>query len=175
MYRKGRARRDLSALSPSNVLDPSQPLQLDALLQREGQAATTRRFPPRASRPAILIGVFPAIRLTPFRRAGFVDAALMAGAAFFLAQRESRAGAPPVFRARADSAHTIREWRVDELFLSRLETEWLVAWFYDRSRQMPSQVQERLKSIGFIDGDNLTAAGRRWLQTRGPVPLELSR
>jgi hypothetical protein len=45
----------------------------------------------------------------------------------------------------------------------------LVAWFYDRSRQMPPHVHARLKLIGFIDGDNLTAAGRRWLQTRGPV------
>jgi len=57
---------------------------------------------------------------------------------------------------------------VDELVLSRMHTEWLVAWFYDRSRQMPPHVQERLESIGFIDGDNLTEAGRRWLQTRGP-------
>jgi len=58
---------------------------------------------------------------------------------------------------------------MDELVLSRMHTEWLVAWFYDRSRQMPPHVHERLKFIGFIDGDNLTAAGRRWLQTRGPV------
>ena len=58
---------------------------------------------------------------------------------------------------------------MDEVILSRLETEWLVAWFYDRSRQMPPHVQELLKSIGFIDGDNLTDAGRRWLQTRCPV------
>jgi len=63
-----------------------------------------------------------------------------------------------------------REWRVDELILSRLETEWLVAWFYDRSRQMPPQVQELLKSIGFIDGDNLTDAGRRWLQRADRTP-----
>ena len=56
---------------------------------------------------------------------------------------------------------------MDELVLSRMHTEWLVAWFYDRSRQMPPHVQERLESIGFIDGDNLTDAGRRWLQTRG--------
>jgi hypothetical protein len=33
---------------------------------------------------------------------------------------------------------------MDEVILSRLETEWLVAWFYDRSRQMPPQVQELL-------------------------------
>ena len=58
---------------------------------------------------------------------------------------------------------------MDELVLSRMHTEWLVAWFYDRSRQMPPHVQERLESIGFIDGDNLTEAGRRWLQTRGPA------
>ena len=58
---------------------------------------------------------------------------------------------------------------MDEVILSRLETEWLVAWFYDRSRRMPPQVQELLKSIGFIDGDSLTDAGRRWLQTRCPV------
>ena len=58
---------------------------------------------------------------------------------------------------------------MDELVLSRMHTEWLVAWYYDRSRQMPPHVHERLKSIGFIDGDNLTAAGRSWLQTRGPV------
>ena len=57
---------------------------------------------------------------------------------------------------------------MDGVTLSRIETEWLVAWFYDRSRLMPSQVHERLISAGFIEGDNLTAAGRRWLQTRGP-------
>jgi len=55
---------------------------------------------------------------------------------------------------------------VDEVALSRMETEWLVAWWYDRSRQMPPQVQERLTSIGFIDGENLTAEGKHWLQTR---------
>ena len=64
---------------------------------------------------------------------------------------------------------------MDEVTLSRMETEWLVAWFYNRSRQMPAQVQERLKSVGFIDGDNLTAAGRRWLQTRGPETVVKSR
>ena len=64
---------------------------------------------------------------------------------------------------------------MDEVILSRLETEWLVAWFYDRSRQMPPQVQELLKSIGFIDGDNLTAAGRRWLQTGAGHPSHARR
>jgi len=68
-----------------------------------------------------------------------------------------------------------RERRVDELVLSRMHTEWLVAWFYDRSRQMPPHVQERLESIGFIDGDNLTEAGRRWLQTRGPHTVSKGR
>ena len=56
---------------------------------------------------------------------------------------------------------------MDGVTLSRIETEWLVAWFYDRSRLMPSQVHVRLISAGFIEGDNLTAAGRRWLCT-GP-------
>jgi len=60
-----------------------------------------------------------------------------------------------------------REWRVDGVTLSRMETEWLVAWFYGRSR-IPPHVQERLKFVGFIDEVNLTAAGRRWLQSRGP-------
>ena len=63
---------------------------------------------------------------------------------------------------------------MDEVILSRLETEWLVAWFYGRSRQMPPSVQERLQSVGFIDGDNLTDAGRRWLQTRGPETVPRS-
>jgi hypothetical protein len=57
---------------------------------------------------------------------------------------------------------------MDGPILSRLETEWLVAWFYGRSRQMPPSVQERLQSVGFMDGVTLTAVGRRWLQTRGP-------
>ena len=57
---------------------------------------------------------------------------------------------------------------MDEVTLSLMETEWLVAWFYGRSRQMPPSVQERLQSVGFMDGVTLTAAGRRWLQTRGP-------
>ena len=57
---------------------------------------------------------------------------------------------------------------MDEVTLSRMETEWLVAWFDGRSRQVPPHVQERLKSVGFIDGVNLTVAGRRWLQTMGP-------
>ena len=57
---------------------------------------------------------------------------------------------------------------MDGSILSRMETEWLVAWFYGRSRQMPPQVQERLQSVGFMDGVTLTAAGRRWLQARGP-------
>jgi hypothetical protein len=57
---------------------------------------------------------------------------------------------------------------MDGSILSRLETEWLVAWFYGRSRQMPPSVQERLQSVGFMDGVTLTAAGRRWLQTSGP-------
>jgi hypothetical protein len=56
---------------------------------------------------------------------------------------------------------------VDGVTLSRMETEWLVAWFYGRSQQVPPHVQERLKSVGFIDGVNLTAAGTRWLQARG--------
>ena len=59
--------------------------------------------------------------------------------------------------------------------LSRIETEWLVAWFYDRSRQMPPDVQHLLKCIGFIDEDNLTDAGRRWLQTRGPHTVSTGR
>ena len=54
---------------------------------------------------------------------------------------------------------------MDEVTLSRMDTEWLVAWFYGRSQQVPPHVQERLKVVGFIDGDNLTDAGRRWLQT----------
>ena len=58
---------------------------------------------------------------------------------------------------------------MDGVTLSRMDTEWLVAWFYDRSRQMPPDVQHLLKCIGFIDGDNLTDAGRRWLQSRVPV------
>ena len=57
---------------------------------------------------------------------------------------------------------------MDEVTLSLMETEWLVAWFYGRSRQMPPHVQERLQSVGFMDGVTLTAEGRRWLQTRGP-------
>jgi hypothetical protein len=57
---------------------------------------------------------------------------------------------------------------MDGSILSRLETEWLVAWFYGRSRQMPPHVQRRLQSVGFMDGVTLTAAGRSWLQTRGP-------
>ena len=57
---------------------------------------------------------------------------------------------------------------MDEVTLSLMETEWLVAWFYGRSRQMPPSVQERLQSVGFMDGVTLTAVGRRWLQTRGP-------
>ena len=62
---------------------------------------------------------------------------------------------------------------MDGPILSRLETEWLVAWFYGRSRQMPPSVQERLQSVGFMDGVTLTAVGRRWLQTRGPErPVE---
>jgi hypothetical protein len=56
---------------------------------------------------------------------------------------------------------------VDGVTLSRMETEWLVAWFYGRSQQVPLHVQERLKSVGFIDGVNLTTAGTRWLQARG--------
>ena len=40
---------------------------------------------------------------------------------------------------------------MDGPILSRLETEWLVAWFYGRSRQMPPSVQERLQSVGFMD------------------------
>jgi hypothetical protein len=52
--------------------------------------------------------------------------------------------------------------------LTRLETEWLVAWFYGRSRQMPPSVLERLQSVGFMEGVTLTAAGRRWLKERGP-------
>ena len=59
---------------------------------------------------------------------------------------------------------------MDGSILSRMETEWLVAWFYGRSRQMPPQVRERLQSVGFKDGVTLTAAGRRWLQARGPDP-----
>ena len=53
---------------------------------------------------------------------------------------------------------------MDGVPLSRMETEWLVAWFYGRARLVPPHVQERLKILGFIDGVNLTDAGRRWLQ-----------
>ena len=53
---------------------------------------------------------------------------------------------------------------MDGVTLSRMETEWLVAWFYGRARLVPPHVQERLKILGFIDGVNLTDAGRRWLQ-----------
>ena len=42
---------------------------------------------------------------------------------------------------------------MDGVALSRMETEWLVAWCYGRSQQMPPHVQERLKSLGFIDGE----------------------
>jgi hypothetical protein len=47
-------------------------------------------------------------RLTPFCQAGLVNGTLLAGAAFSLAQRETRAGAPTVARARADLAHKIK-------------------------------------------------------------------
>jgi len=48
--------------------------------------------------------------------------------------------------------------------LSRIETEWLAACFYGRSRLMPPDVRVRLESFGFIDGrPQLTAAGTRWL------------
>ena len=50
-----------------------------------------------------------------------------------------------------------------------METEWLVAWFDGRSQQVPPHVQERLKIVGFIDGVNLTDAGRCWLQARGRI------
>jgi len=59
---------------------------------------------------------------------------------------------------------------VDEVTLSRMDTEWLVAWFNGRSQQVPPHVQERLKVVGFIDGDNLTDAGRRWLQRADRTP-----
>jgi hypothetical protein len=84
--------------------------------------------------------------------------------------------ASTVGRARADKrSRSGREWRMDGSILSRLETEWLVAWFYGRSRQMPPHVRERLQSLGFMDGVTLTAAGRRWLQTRGPDTTPNSR
>jgi hypothetical protein len=53
--------------------------------------------------------------------------------------------------------------------LTRLETEWLVAWHY-RAQRIPPSVLERLKAVGFMDGETetLTAAGRRWLQEKGP-------
>jgi len=49
-----------------------------------------------------------------------------------------------------------------------MDTEWLFAWFNGRSQQVPPHVQERLKVVGFIDGDNLTDAGRSWLQASRP-------
>ena len=111
-----------------------------------------------------IIGVVPRDVFDPARRCG--------PARHFVSVRLARR-AGKSYRFPRVSRYIVhdpgREWRMDEVILSRLETEWLVAWFYDRSRQMPPQVQELLKSIGFIDGDNLTAAGRRWLQTRGPV------
>ena len=84
MYRKGRARaifrRSCQAMSGILLNHYSGMHCYNAKGKRR-----PLEDPPRASRPAILIGVFTAIHLTPFRRAGFVDAALTAGAAFFLA------------------------------------------------------------------------------------------
>jgi hypothetical protein len=56
-----------------------------------------------------------------------------------------------------------------------MDTEWLVAWFYGRSQQVPPHVQERLKVVGFIDGVNLTDAGRRWLQSSRPHTVSKGR
>ena len=56
------------------------------------------------------------------------------------------------------------KWRVERVTLARIEIEWLVACYYDRARLMPRDVQERLKSLGFVDdGADLTSAGRQWL------------
>ena len=60
---------------------------------------------------------------------------------------------------------------MDELTLSLIETEWLVACFHGSSREMPSHVRKRLQSVGFMDEATLTVAGRRWLRTRRQVPV----
>ena len=73
-----------------------------------------------------------------------------------------------VGRARADVAHRQDEsGHVEEPKLTRLETEWLVAWHY-RGERIPSSVLERLEAVGFMNGETLTAAGKRWLQEKGP-------
>ena len=60
-------------------------------------------------------------------------------------------------------------WRVDGVTLSRIESEWLTACFYGRSRLMPRDVHERLELLALIDDrSQLTAAGRRWLEERVP-------
>jgi hypothetical protein len=53
---------------------------------------------------------------------------------------------------------------VDAVTLSRIETEWLAASFYGRSRLMPREVRERLEFLGLVDDrSQITAASRRWL------------
>ena len=48
---------------------------------------------------------------------------------------------------------------MDAVTLSRIETEWLAACFYGRSRLMPREVRERLEFLGLIDDrSQLTAA-----------------
>jgi len=57
------------------------------------------------------------------------------------------------------------KWRVDRVTLARIEIEWLVACHHDSARQMPRNVYERLKSLGFVDDvARITSAGTRWLE-----------
>jgi hypothetical protein len=58
---------------------------------------------------------------------------------------------------------------VDDVTLSRIETEWLAACFYGRFQRMPRDVRERLKFLGLIDDrSELTPAGKRWMDERIP-------
>jgi hypothetical protein len=53
---------------------------------------------------------------------------------------------------------------MDEVTLSRMETEWLAACFYGSSQRMPTDVRKRLQFLGLIDDrGELTAAGKQWI------------
>ena len=59
---------------------------------------------------------------------------------------------------------------MDEVSLSRIEIEWLIACDHSSGMYMPLYVFERLISVGFITGakdPTTTPRGRLWLQAHG--------
>jgi len=89
---------------------------------------------------------------------------------FFSEDAKTTSRPPQVAAHEPISPHNVAgKWRVDGVTLSRVETEWLAACFYGRSRLMPRNVRERLELLDFIDDrGQLTAAGRRWLEEHFP-------